>query len=210
MAGEGPFSLDSHSTENPMTRAVDPDPRRRAPARHSRRRRAADPVPRDQAAPARIPHTDPRLGAHRDRHRAAGERDREHARRGLRINARLRGAADRTRSDPRAADRVVRRCQGRGRPDGPRLRREARGVRPRHHLAAARLPDLLRRRPGRHAADHLRRRSTHRRQEPAAVRHQRRRGVLGHARVPSPAPRPRLGDRVLRGEPRARASFSAS
>ena len=73
----------------------------------------------------------------------------------VRHHPRHRRAARRTRRHARPAGRDQRRRKGCRRHPDPHLRREAGAVRARRRLADVRIPDLLRRRPCRHAAHRL-------------------------------------------------------
>ena len=108
----------------------------------------------------------------------------------LRQHARDRGAARRLRRDDRPDARDHRRRAGAGRPAGRRLRRAPRAAGARHRLAAVRLPDLLRRRPRRDAADHLQRGAPLRRLG-ADLRAAGGRRLRGDARLPAAASRAR-------------------
>ena len=103
---------------------------------------------------------------HRARHPDSLRRRGADAPRGLRQHARHGGAPRRVRRDDRPAARGDRRGRGAGRPADRPLRRGPRALRARRSLAPLRLPDLLRRRPRRHAADHLLRRLAARRLGP--------------------------------------------
>lgn len=76
-------------------------------------------------------------------------------------------------------------------------------LRPRRSLPADGFPHLLRRRPDRHAARHLRRGTPTQRPRPG-LRHPRRRRVLRHAHLPATAPRANLSCRILQRRHRPR------
>ena len=110
----------------------------------------------DHALPAaRLRGAGARQPRHRARHPHSLRRRGADAPLRLRQHPRHGGAPRRLRRDDRPPARGDGRCAGAGRPADRRLRRGPRALRARRRLAPLRLPDLLRRRPRRHAADHL-------------------------------------------------------